>query len=185
MSYNIMEKEALRVMHIDLSHKFYERKDTGIAFKIVGSNIHKGMSLSIKLKREIEKKLNAKKEYAKLYAISIYYLIRDNLSDFDELIICGDEDPALVKKYLIFCFEKDNLFSSKVIKSIRELRIELGNKNIRSYADDVAYSYMRRALKSLTRRQVGTLLNVVKINYKMIAEKWEELDNKLKKQGGE
>jgi len=111
------------------------------------------MGLSLRLKKELEKNLDADYDYARLYAICIYFIIKDDLNIFDELIICGDEHFIAVKEYLNLLFQGDQEFMSKKIKSIYELRIETDNKNIRSYADDVAYSYMRRALKSIVRRQ--------------------------------
>src|SRR3989344_1124173 len=98
-----MNREVLdgkRIMHIDTSCKFYEKKDTGIAYKIVGSEKHKGLIISNKLKRELDKKINANKNYAKLYAVCIYSLIEGSLNDFDILVICGDERFDKVKIYL-------------------------------------------------------------------------------------
>lgn len=172
-----------RVMHIDTSQKLHERRDTGIAYKIIKTKEHKGLGLSLRLKKEIEKQLDADYDYARIYAICIYFLIKDDLDLFDELIICGDEDFTSVKEYLSLLFLESNKYRYKSIKSIFQLRMETGNKNIRSYADDMAYSYMRRALKSIVRRQKGISLNVVRVNYKMISDKWEEIEKKMK--GGE
>jgi len=170
-----------RVMHIDTSHKLYERKDSGIAYKMIKTNEHKGTALSLKLKKELERKLDAGYDYARLYSIVIYFLIKDNLDIFDELIICGDEDYFSVKEYLYILFSDTPSFFEKKIKSISELRTETGDKKIRSYADDVAYSYMRRALKSIVRQQKGTPLNVIRVNYQMIYDKWLEIDRKMKR----
>jgi hypothetical protein len=164
-----------RVMHIDTSCKLYERRDTGIAFKMIKTNEHQGIGLSLKLKKEIERDLYADHDYARIYSICIYFLIRDNLHLFDELIICGDEDPQAVKDYLEILFSNNEEYSKKQIKSICDLRIETGDKKIRSYADDIAYSYMRRALKSIVRRQRGISLNVIPITYGMICNKWDEI----------
>jgi hypothetical protein len=102
------------------------------------------------------------------------------LNIFDELIICNDEDFISVKEYLRLLFLEIPGYQNKSIKSIYELRNETHNKNIRSYADDVAYSYMRRALKNIVRRQKGTPLNVIRIDYRMIWDKWAEIENKIK-----
>ena len=77
-----MNKEFDRdgVMHIDTSSKLYERKNTGIAYKIIKSNKHKGLGLSLRLKKELEKDLNANKDYARIYAICIYYLIKNDMT---------------------------------------------------------------------------------------------------------
>ncbi len=172
-----------RVMHIDTSQKFYERRVTGIAYKMIKTNEHQGLALSLKLKKELEKELDADYDYARLYAICIYFLIRDNLDIFDELVICGDENFVDVREYLHLLFLGSKEYDSKIVKSVNELRTETGNKNLRSYADDIAYSYMRRALKSISRRQRGIPLNVVKITYSMTCEKWLEIEKKIK--GGE
>ena len=93
--------DGKRVMHIDTSCKLYENKDTGIAYKIAGTNAHKGLVLSKKLKKELKRThFNINKNYAKLYAICIYYLIMNDLKEFDILIVCADEDFKNVKDYL-------------------------------------------------------------------------------------
>jgi len=175
-----------RVMHIDTSHKLHERNDTGIAYKMVKTKNHKGVGISLKLKKELEKRLSVEYDRARIYAITIYFLIKEDLHLFDELVICGDEDFFSVKEYLNLLFQEDNNFFSKSIKSICQLREETGDKNIRSYADDIAYSYMKRALRSIVRRQKGTSLNVIKITYQMFYDKWMEIEEKMKKyEGGE
>lgn len=170
-----------RVMHIDTSHKLHERNDTGIAYKIIRTKNHKGAGISLKLKKELEKKLSAEYDRARIYAIVIYFLIKDDLHLFDELVICGDEDFLSVREYLNLLFEDNRNFYSKSIKSICQLREETGDKKIRSYADDIAYSYMKRALRSIIRRQKGIPLNVIKITYQMFYDKWIEIEEKMKK----
>jgi len=56
-----------------------------------------------------------------------------------------------------------------------------GKRRLKSYADNSARSYRKRGLKSLIRRQEGKELNLVKINYRLIKNKWEEIDNMLRK----
>ncbi|MBI2449497.1 hypothetical protein HYV49_04335 [Candidatus Pacearchaeota archaeon] len=58
-----------RTMHIDVSRRFYQRGDSGIAFKIIPTNEHKGIVLSNKLKRGLKRGLNIEKDYALLSAI--------------------------------------------------------------------------------------------------------------------
>ncbi|HNZ52077.1 MAG: hypothetical protein BWY36_00427 [Candidatus Diapherotrites archaeon ADurb.Bin253] len=173
-----------RVMHIDTSHKLYEKHVTGIAYKIVKTKEHRGTALSPKLKKELEKKLDANYDRARIYAIVIYFLIKDKLNLFDDLIICNDEDFQSVKEYLYLLFQGDSDYLKKNVKSISELRVETGDKNLRSYADDIAYSYMKRALRSIARRQKGIPLNVLKITFDMFKEKWMEIERKIKA-GGE
>jgi len=169
-----------RVMHIDTSHKLYERHVTGIAYKVTKSKEHRGTALSLKLKKELERKLDANYDRARIYAIVIYFLIKDKLNIFDDLIICNDEDFQSVKEYLHLLFQGNNEYLEKNVKSISELRVETGDKNLRSYADDIAYSYMKRALRSIVRRQKGVPLNVLKITFEMFREKWMEIEEKLK-----
>jgi len=186
--YNYMRVDNInreRTMHIDTSCKLYESKNTGIAYKIIGSNKHKGLALKRSLKNELKKDLNVDYDYARLYAICIFYLIKDDLDLFDTLIICGDEHFLFVKEHLSILFEEDSTYHSKIIMSIAELREITGNPKLRSYADGVARSYRRRALKCLARQQQGTTLNIVKINYNSIRILWEEIDNKIKSVSGE
>jgi len=106
-----MDPEELKnkkVMHVDTSCKLYENKNTGISFKIVGSNEHGGLALSKKLKKELKRDLHIEEDYPRIYSICIYYLIKERLDAFDILVICGDENFVYVKKYLdlLFCDEK-------------------------------------------------------------------------------
>lgn len=172
---NLGEINKGRVMHIDTSSKFYERKDTGIAYKIIYSGTHKGMGLSKSLKKELERDFSVNKNYAKLYAICIYYLIKDDLDKFDYLIICNDEDSFKIKKYLKILFSKEENYFSKEVITIYELRKLTGNKKLKSQANNIARAYRKRALKSLRRQQKGVSLNIVRINYRLIKEKWQEL----------
>ena len=173
---DLLELDKKRVMHIDTSCKLYERKNTGIAYKMIRSNEHKGLCLSLKLKKELERDLKINRDYARIYAICIYLLIKDDLDKFDILVICGDEDIKLVKKYLNFLFSKDKTYYEKEIISVYELRKITGNKKLRSYANNISNSYRKRAFKSLIRKQEGIPLNVLPINYKILKEKWSEIE---------
>lgn len=176
-----MEFDKKRVMHIDTSVKLHERRDTGISYKIVKTNEHKGFGLSIKLKKELERDLDAKYDYARIYAICIYYLIRDDFDLFDVLVICGDENYSQVKGYLDLLFSEDKRYYEKKVISLHELRNITEDKKLKSYADKISNSYRKRALKSKVRQQKGIELNPIKVNYKMVYEKWKEIDNKLDK----
>ncbi len=90
--------------HIDLSRKFWERKTTGIACICVETKNHVGCALDFHLKKHVHYKLiinKSRQDYAMLYSICIYYLIKDILEEIDCLIICNDEDFKFVKKYLL------------------------------------------------------------------------------------
>ena len=173
------EGNEKRFMHIDTSCKLYENKNTGIAYKTIDKNMHKGLALSKKLKRELKRDLNTEKDYARVYAICIYFLIKDNLGIFDTLVICGDEDYKLTKKYLNILFEKNQEYAKKKIISLYELRKITGRKKLKSYADNAARAYRRRGLKSFGRRQKNVQLNIIEINYKKIKNKWAEIEEKL------
>lgn len=172
--------DGKRVMHIDTSCKLYENKDTGIAYKMIGTNEHKGLVLNKKLKKELKKKFNMNNDFARLYSVSIYYLIKDNLNKFDVLIICADEDFKKVRDYLDILFQNDKEYSKKEIISLVKLREITDNKKLKSAADKIANSYRKRGLKSLSKKQEGVLLNVVSINYNKIIEKFNEISQKLK-----
>jgi hypothetical protein len=161
-----------RTMHIDISKRFYQRGDSGMAFKIVPSQKHKGVVISKRLKKLLKKKFDLNKNYTQLYAICIYYLIYDELDNFDNLVICNDESYSDVKKYLDMLFEGNAKYSSKFITSLSQLRKISGDFKVRSSADNMANIYRRKSLKSLKRRQKGIALNLVEINYQKIKEKW-------------
>lgn len=168
-----------RTMHIDISRRFYQIGNTGVAFKIIPSNKHKGLALSNKLKRELKRDFNIQEDYARLSAICIFYLIKDSLNLFDNLVICNDEHYLYVKEYLDLFFEGSDEYFSKNITSISKLREITGDKKIRSYADNIANIYRRKALKPLRRRQKGIRLDVVDINYLLIKDKLKELNEKV------
>jgi len=168
-----------RTMHIDVSRRFYQKGNSGVAFKIIPSQEHRGVIISNKLKKELERDIYINEDYARIYAICIYYLIRDKLDSFDNLVICNDEEYTYVKKYLDLLFEKNKKYSSKFITSLSKLREISGDYKLRSYADNIANIYRKKALKPLRRKQKGVVLNIVEINYLKIREKWEDI-NKMK-----
>jgi len=176
-NYDISKK---RIMHIDTSGKLYEKKDTGIAYKIVNGSEHKGLVLSVKLKRELKRNLHIWNNYPNVYAICIYYLIEDSFKDFDVLVICEDEHINRVKKALDYLFRNSSEYKEKNILGIGDLREMTGNKKLKSYADRTAKVYRKKALKPLYRQQRGIKLNIVQINYAKILEKWKELKNAIK-----
>lgn len=162
------------IYHIDLSNKFWKDKTTGIACVEAESKWHIGCALGNRIKRYIERKLykyEDRIERAKLYAICIYYLTKDE--KIGTLVICCDENFSIVKHCLLCLFDKSNT-PLKII-SIIEFRKILG-RSIRSPADNYARAYAKRGLKQL-RWNTGTRLNVVEITYSMIKEKWEKIKN--------
>jgi len=135
------------------------------------------------LKKELERDLGIWHDYARVYAICIYYLIKDDLNVFDTLIICGDEDFNSVKYYLLLLFSDNDFYQKKKILSVYKLREITGNKKLKSYADNIANSYRKRVLKNIQKQQTGIPLNPIKINYRMIYDKWMEIEEKMKVSG--
>jgi hypothetical protein len=179
---NLEDINGRRIMHIDMSNRFKQERNTGVAYKMIKTNEHKGLGISNKLKRELDRDLNASEDYARLYAICIYFLIKDDLNKFDTLIICNDESFLYVKEYLETLFRDIKEYSSKKISSLGKLREITGDKNIRSHADNIAGIYRRKIFQRIQRRQKGVQLNIIEINYKRIVEKWKEIDNIMKKE---
>ena len=99
------------------------------------------------------------------------------------MIICGDEDFNSVKDYLDLLFSDNKEYSKKEVISLFRVREITGKKGLKSYAHNIANSYRRRILKSIQRQQKGISLNPMLINYRLIKEKWEEIDNKMKVSG--
>ena len=159
--------------HIDLSTRFYEKGNTGIAFVGARSRAHKGCGIKPKLKRYIEKHLcvgSIYEDYARLYAICIYFLIKGDLDKIKRLVVCNDEEFTYVKEYLSTLIESDGNQIDFEIINITEYRNILG-RNVKSLADNRARSYRKRALKP-NRWHNGPTINVVSITYEMVHEKW-------------
>lgn len=160
--------------HIDMSNKIYKMKTIGIACIGAVSKKHNGCALKGNLIKFIQKNLcvgDIKEEYAKVYAICIYHLIKDKIGDIDALIVCNDEEFTYVKEYLLILLGIDS--SRFKIISITDFRKALGRK-ISSPADNFAKSYRKRALKP-TKWKNGKQLDVVEITYDMIKKQWEKL----------
>ena len=177
--------ERKRIMHIDTSGKLYEKRDTGIAFKILGTGEHKGLCLTNKLKRSLDIEINADEDYARLYSICIQNLIKEDLNNFDVLVICGDEHFVYVKLYLDSLFFGNKKYEEKQIISIGELRELTGNPKLTSMADGLANAYRKRASKGLWRQQKGISLNIVLLNFEQIVTQWKKLEILKDKTGGE
>jgi hypothetical protein len=159
--------------HIDLSGCFFHKGNTGIACYGSIEKNHCGCVLKSNLKQKIDNTLcigSNGEEHAKLYAICIFYLIKDKLKDIKTLIICNDENFIYVKKYLEALLPP--IISFNII-DITEFQKIFGRK-IKSLADNKSKSYRKRALKQ-NRWKHGPNLNVIEITYEMIKQKWEEL----------
>lgn len=164
-----------RTMHIDMSRRFYQDGNSAIAFKTIPANEHKGIIILNKLKKELRRDLKVEENYPKLYAIYAYFLIKDDLNTFDNLVICDDESYSQVKRYLDLLFHGDQFYSKKFVTSLHKFREILGDSKIRSYADNISNVYRKKASKPLRRQQKGVGLNLVEVNYQRIKEKWLSL----------
>lgn len=179
---NLEEFGKKRVMHIDTSGKLHQRMDTAIAYRILSNDSHKGTGLKLRMKKELENnnELNVKHDYARIYAICIYFLIKDVLDEFDALVICNDENFVYVKGYLDLLFIDDKKFKFREVMSISDLRDITGIPNLKSQADSIVSSYRKRIFKSEWRQQIGRKLNPVEISFSMIYDKWKEIEDKMK-----
>ncbi len=168
-----------RTMHIDTSRRFYQIGDSAIAFKVIPTQEHKGMILSNNLKKELKRDLHCEEDYERMYAICIYYLIKDNLDLFENLVICNDEKYVSVKSYLDLLFRDNSDYLKKNITCLNELRRISGDLKLKSYADNIANIYRKKGLKSEFRKQRGVRLEIVEINYRKVKDKWEEIDKEI------
>jgi hypothetical protein len=160
--------------HVDMSDKIFRIEDIGIACLGLPSNTHNGCALRKNLIKIIKKNLcigEDKEEDAKLYAICIYLLIKDKLDEISLLDICNDEYFEYVRDYLLALLDEIPPFE---IISITEYRKKIG-KDLESPADNYASAYRKRGLHR-TRWETGISLNVIDINYSIIQELWDKLN---------
>lgn len=163
------------IVHVDLSKKFWERGHTGVAAINTDKKFHRGLALSPYLKKSLVK--TTEFTDAKLYAICIWSVIKDDLNSIDLLVICDDAPFRNVKAYI------EHFVGDKSLKmeSISQHRQKLGRK-VKSLADGIAKSYRKRALKPWRK---GRKLNVVRVTYKEIIEllsKLNEVDEIIDKE---
>ena len=136
-------------IHVDMSHKFYERFTVGIAFIATeDKKIHKGTALSNKLIKSLKKDVNAYYDFPRLYAICIYWILKDDIPKVDRLIIDNDENFVEVREHLDILFRDNQDFNNVNLMSLRDYTQILG-KNIQSLAHGVANSYRKRGLQKL------------------------------------
>jgi len=160
--------------HIDMSGRIYEKKTIGIS--CVGSKTkrHNGCAIRGGMVRFIEKNLcvgSIYEENAKIYALCIYFLIRNKIEEIDTLIICNDENFYYVREYL-YILLNNFPFQPKIV-NITEFQKKLGRK-VKSLANNYARAYRKRALKR-NKWHIGIPLNVTEITFEMIKNKWNLL----------
>ena len=166
-------------IHVDMSQKFYEKYDVGIAFIATEDRtFHKGTALSNKLIKSLNRDLNADYDSSRLYAICIYWILKEDISKSDNLIICNDEPFEEVQGYLNLLFNGNSDFDNVSMISLRDHTQMLG-KNIQSLAHGVANSYRKRGLKR-HRHNRGKKLNFIELHYEDIVKLWKIVDNNLK-----
>jgi len=160
-------------IHIDMSGKFYEYKDIGIAFIAAEDKcFHKGTALSGKLVKTIIQMNNLKGDYADLYSICIYNIIKDDVTQFKKIIICNDEPTKKVIKYLNILFDNDELNEVEIC-SIDEYKKQI-EKKVMSEADGRANSYRKRGLFK-RKWNKGTKLNFIETDLKTINSLLEKI----------
>lgn len=159
--------------HIDMSKKFKNEVNVGIACCSFDKMEHRGCALNRVLVKKLHCKFcNSDKKdkdgNAKLYAATIYCLIEEILSEIKTLVICCDEDPQLTKKYLLEMIDGSSIIE---IISIREYREMMGNPSpkIKSMAHRFCNMYRKRAQKQW-RWEKGIPLNVIKIGFNELKE---------------
>lgn len=166
------------IIHVDMSGKFYNRENVGIAWTDEKKQKHKGLFLSGKQVTRIVENKNADDDFPRLYAICIYLIVKEDIDGIRELILCTDETFLEVKEYLSSLFKKEGK-SNKSIRSIGQYREEQkkggrGGKII-SCADGFANSYRKRGSKEC-RWDKGRKLNLVKASYEEIIRLWNLID---------
>ncbi len=162
-------------LHIDMSEKYYNKKDIGIACLDVKSGKHAGLAINKLQLIQIKKHLFKCKNYSKLHAICISILINEfDINSINSIYICNDEDFENVKKYLIKLI---NISPEKIlsISTYRIDKVKTGAKII-SPADSLASKYRKRALNP-RRHHKGKKLNIINISYIFIQSKLKILDN--------
>ncbi len=162
--------------HIDMSGRIYKEKTIGIACVGTQTKDHNGCALRGNLIKFIQKNLcigSVYEEYAKLYAICIFLLIKDKIDDISTLIICNDEDFSYVKEYLLFLIQQENDYVPEII-SIGDLKKKLG-RNVKSLADNFAKCYRKRGLNE-NKWENGKKLKVINITFELIKDYWSILE---------
>lgn len=164
------------LIHVDMSNKFYLKKgNVGVAWLCQYQKEHKGLALSRTLIKQLKNQVNADYDFPRLYAISIYLIIKEDIKRVSKIVICEDEPFVEVEGYLKLLLNGIADPDLKIVSLFR-YREEL-NRKIKSPADKLANAYRKRALKPKQWHK-GTKLNVVKTTYKEILKLWNFLEKK-------
>lgn len=160
-------------LHIDMSGRFQQDMDVGIAW-VVEDRVrqHKGLALSARLIKDCEEKLSADQDYPRLHAICIYTLLQDIIQYPEKIVICNDEPFHRVKHYLDILFNN----SQTTILSLAQYKERTGEE-MKSPAHGRANSYRKRGLQP-RRHDRGTALNVVTLTLKQIKQRWKFIEEK-------
>ncbi len=147
-----------------MSGKCYKKENIGIAYVDVNDyNRHKGLALRHK---EIERLIDPfREDYADIYAVCIFMLIRNEIESIHEMIICGDEPFNKVKAYLI------------KLSGFKKIRIIQLDSNTKSLAHGKANAYRKRGLKEVLWTK-GIRLNVIKIEFKDMQKLLKEINKR-------
>jgi len=160
--------------HIDMSKKFKDEVNVGIACCSFDKIEHRGCAFNGNLVKKLHNQFcnsnkKSKDGNAKLYAVSIYCLIKEILPKIETLVICCDESPSLTKKYLLEIINNNIETQEIEIISIREYRIRIGDPKIKSMAHNLCNIYRKKAPKCW-RHKKGIPLNVIEIGFNELKE---------------
>lgn len=167
-----LEIETIDI-HFDLSKKYFEKSNTGIAFVTADDQFHMGCAISKALKQQIRSVPGIIEDYAKLHAILIWHLIKDQ-DWINNIILCHDEDIKRVSKYLDVLANGINGHIRGTIIPLTSFAIQ--NEKKTSPADRYAKAYRKRALKKWAWNK-GIKLNVHTINLDEILKYYEKIKN--------
>ncbi len=167
--------------HIDMSGKLHRGETVGIACYNDNTKEHSGCALQRSLIKALKKHLfreSQDRDHAKLYAICVFILIKEEVSNTSRLIICNDENFHYVRIYLSILLKNNPEISNTKIISISELRKTYKSAMNDSLADRYARPYRKRALNKV-KWGTGINLKVNKVDYNTIKYYWSFLDNKM------
>ena len=76
------------IIRVDMSQKFYKRTNVGVAWCDNNKRTHKGLALSGNLIKKLISEHHVDYDFSRLYAICIYFLIKENINNIKKIIIC-------------------------------------------------------------------------------------------------
>jgi len=105
------------------------KETIGIAFcSSSDADYHCGLALNGPLIKSLIKTLQADHDFARLFAICIYWIIKEDLGNIKRIIICNDEPFTEVKGYLILLLGSEVSEKNIEIVSIGQYREDMGKE---------------------------------------------------------